>query len=109
MKPKLDHISPVWSRLFSPSLIVERGEGPYLYDVDGRRYLDFTCGIGVTNTGHAHPKVVKAIQDQAAQLIHGQANIVYHQPMIELVDELLKIVPSGLDTFFFSNSGAEIL
>jgi len=109
--PGLDHISPVWSRAFTPSIRVERGEGPYLFDVDGKRYLDFTCGIGVTNTGHAHPKVVKAIQDQAARLIHGQANIVYHQPMIDLVDELMTIMPagSGLDSFFFSNSGAEIV
>ena len=108
--PGLDHISPVWSRAFTPSIRVERGEGPYLFDVDGKRYLDFTCGIGVTNTGHAHPKVVKAIQDQAARLIHGQANIVYHQPMIDLVDELMTIMPDpGLDSFFFSNSGAEIV
>ena len=106
----LDHVSPVYSRLFTPSIVVERGEGSYLYDVNGRRYLDFTCGIGVTNTGHAHPKVVQAIQDQAARLIHGQANIVYHKPMIELVDELLTIMPdAGLDSFFFSNSGAEIV
>jgi len=108
--PGLEHISPVWSRAFTPSIVVERGEGPYLYDVNSNRYLDFTCGIGVTNTGHAHPKVVKAIQEQAAKLIHGQANIVYHQPMIELVDELLTIMPApDLDSFFFSNSGAEIV
>lgn len=103
----LTHISPIWSR--SATIIAERGEGAYIHTTDGRKLLDFTCGIGVTNTGHAHPKVVKAIQDQAAKLLHGQANIVYHQPMIELVDELLKIVSSKLDTFFFSNSGAEIL
>lgn len=108
--PGIDHISPVYSRAFTPSIVVERGEGSYLFDVNGRRYLDFTCGIGVTNTGHAHPKVVKAIQDQAAKLIHGQANIVYHQPMIELVDELMTVMPDpGLDSFFFSNSGAEIV
>ena len=108
--PGLDHISPVWSRAFTPSIVVERGEGPYLFDVNGQRYLDFTCGIGVTNTGHAHPKVVKAIQEQAVKLIHGQANIVYHKPMIELVDELMTIMPSpDLDSFFFSNSGAEIV
>lgn len=101
------HISPIWSR--SATIIAERGEGAYLYTHDGRRLLDFTCGIGVTNTGHAHPKVVKAIQEQAARLLHGQANIVYHRPMIELVDELLKIVPSHLDSFYFSNSGAEII
>lgn len=102
--PAIDHISPVWSRAFTPSLEVERGEGCYLYDINGKRYLDFTCGIGVTNTGHAHPKVVKAIQDQAAKLIHGQANIVYHKPLLDLVDELMTIMPgqSGLDSFFFT-------
>lgn len=103
----LDHITPVWGRIFS--VMVDHGQGAYLFDVEGKRYLDFTCGIGVTNTGHAHPRVVKAIQDQAAKLIHGQANIVYHKPMLELVDELLAIVPPTLDSFYFSNSGAEIV
>jgi 4-aminobutyrate aminotransferase len=103
----LDHISPIWSRSFS--VVVDHGEGSYLFDTDGKRYLDFTCGIGVTNTGHAHPRVVEAIQGQAAKLIHGQANIVYHKPMQDLVDELLTIVPQPLDSFFFSNSGAEIV
>jgi 4-aminobutyrate aminotransferase len=103
----LSHLSPVWSR--SATLIAERGEGAYIYSTDGQRYLDFTCGIGVTNTGHAHPRVVKAVQEQAAKLLHGQANIVYHQPMIRLAEELLTIMPAGLDSFFFSNSGAEII
>jgi len=101
----LSHLSPVWNR--SWTLLVERGEGPYLIDADGRRYLDFTCGIGVTNTGHAHPRVVKAIQEQAARLLHGQANIVVHTPMLDLAGELLGVVPAPLDTFFFTNSGAE--
>ncbi|MBI3361678.1 MAG: aminotransferase class III-fold pyridoxal phosphate-dependent enzyme [Chloroflexi bacterium] len=101
------HLSPVWSR--TATLVAERGEGAYLYTTDGKRYLDFTCGIGVTNTGHAHPRVVQAIQAQAAKLLHGQANIVYHKPMIQLAEELLTVVPSPLDTFFFSNSGAEIV
>ena len=106
-KNSLQHLSPVWGRSFS--VMVDHGEGPYLFDTEGRRFLDFTCGIGVTNTGHSHPRVVKAIQEQAAKLIHGQANIVYHKPMLELVDELLTIVPSPLDSFYFSNSGAEIV
>src|SRR6185503_5421416 len=106
----LSHISPIWPRAVGgATLIAERGEGAYLYTTDGRALLDFTCGIGVTNTGHAHPRVVKAIQEQAGKLLHGQANIVFHQPMIQLVDELLTIVPAPLDSFFFSNSGAEIL
>ena len=54
------HLSPVWLRIFD--LEVSHGEGVYLYGADGRRYLDFTSGIGVTNTGHCHPKVVAAIQ-----------------------------------------------
>jgi len=101
----VSHLSPVWGRIFN--VYVDHGEGAYLYDVDGKRYLDFTCGIGVTNTGHAHPRVVKAVQEQAAKLLHGQANIVIHQPMLRLVDELLTVVPAPLHSFFFSNSGAE--
>jgi 4-aminobutyrate aminotransferase len=107
--PDLSHISPVWGRAVPGALVVERGEGPYLFTSDGRRLLDFTRGIGVTNTGHSHPRVVKAIQDQAARLLHGQANIVYHQPLIQLTESLRQVLPASLDTFFFSNSGAEII
>ncbi|MCO5184009.1 MAG: aminotransferase class III-fold pyridoxal phosphate-dependent enzyme [Anaerolineae bacterium] len=101
----MSHISPVWSR--STSIVADYGEGIYLFDVDGNRYVDFTSGIGVTNTGHAHPKVVKAVQDQAAKILHAQANIVYHKPMIQLTEELSRLLPQRLDTYFFSNSGAE--
>ncbi len=104
-KYPFDHVSPVWSRY--SDMVVSHGAGSYLYDTDGNKYLDFTTGIGVTNTGHCHPKVVKAIQDQAAKLIHGQANIVMHEPMLGLIDRLKKIVHPSLDGFFFSNSGAE--
>lgn len=107
--PDLSHISPVWGRAVPGSLVVERGEGPYLYTTDGRRLLDFTSGIGVTNTGHSHPRVVKAIQEQAARLLHGQVNIVYHQPLLQLTESLRQVLPASLDTFFFANSGAEIL
>ncbi|MGQ0603519.1 MAG: aspartate aminotransferase family protein [Anaerolineales bacterium] len=89
-------------------LVAERGEGAYLYTVDGRKFLDFTCGIGVTNTGHAHPRIVQAIAEQAGKIIHSQANIAYHLPMLQLVEELLPIVPQPLSSFYFSNSGAEI-
>jgi 4-aminobutyrate aminotransferase len=101
----LPNISPVWNR--SNLIIPERGEGSYLYDVEGNRYLDFTCGIGVTNTGHCHPKVVEAIRKQAGLLLHGQINIMVHQPMLDLVRELKTVVPSWMDGFFFTNSGAE--
>ena len=86
---------------------VDHGIGSYLFDIHGNKYLDFTCGIGVTNTGHCHPRVVVAIQKQAALLIHGQANIVIHKPMLELVAELKSIVNPEIDGFFFTNSGAE--
>ena len=99
------HMSPVWYRY--SDINVERGEGAYIYDVNGRQYLDFTSGIGVTNTGHCHPKIVEAVQNQAAKLFHGQVNIVYHQPILDLIGELLQIAPPHLDSFFFSNSGAE--
>lgn len=105
--PSFPHISPAWARY--TNIIAERGEGTYIYAQDGRKYLDFTTGIGVTSTGHCHPKVVAAIQAQAAKLIHGQANIVMHKPMLELVEELRTIVHPSLDAFFFSNSGAEAI
>jgi 4-aminobutyrate aminotransferase len=99
------HMSPVWGRIFP--IEAERAEGSYIYAADGRKYLDFTCGIGVTNTGHCHPKVVEAIREQAGLFLHAQANIVVHQPMLRLIEELRTIVHPSIDGFFFSNSGAE--
>lgn len=101
------HMSPVWGRLFN--FVAERAEGSYIYTTDGKKLLDFTCGIGVTNTGHCHPKVVEAIREQAGLFLHAQANIVIHQPMLRLIEELRKIVPPSIDGFFFSNSGAEAI
>jgi 4-aminobutyrate aminotransferase len=106
-KDTLSYISPVWTR-YTP-IIAERGEGCYIYDQDGTAYLDFTSGIGVTNTGHCHPRVVEAIRQQAGSLIHGQVNIVFHKPLLALVEELRTIVPPSIDGFFFTNSGAEAL
>src|SRR5215210_1962288 len=99
------HMSPAWSRIFN--FVAERAEGSYIYTDDGRKLLDFTCGIGVTNTGHCHPRVVEAVREQAGLLLHGQANIVYHRPMLELVGALREVAHPALDSFFFSNSGAE--
>jgi 4-aminobutyrate aminotransferase len=103
----IEHLSPVWTHY--TDIIVDHAEGSYIYATDGRKILDFACGIGVTNTGHCHPKVVEAIRNQAGLLLHGQANLVIHKPMLELVEELRTIVPPELDGFFFSNSGAEAL
>lgn len=88
-------------------VLAARGEGVYLYDEDGRRYLDFTAGIGVTSTGHCHPKVVEAAQRQVATLIHGQYTTVMHRPLLDLVDRLGEVLPPGLDRLFFANSGSE--
>jgi 4-aminobutyrate aminotransferase len=101
------HMTPAWSRIFN--FVAERAEGSYIYTDDGRKLLDFTCGIGVTNTGHCHPKVVEAIREQAGKFIHAQANIVIHKPMLQLIEELRQIVPPSIDSFFFANSGAEAL
>ncbi|HLA86842.1 MAG TPA: aminotransferase class III-fold pyridoxal phosphate-dependent enzyme [Anaerolineales bacterium] len=101
------HITPAWSHIFN--FVADRAEGSYIYTDDGRKLLDFTSGIGVTNTGHCHPKVVEAIREQAGLFLHAQANIVVHKPMLQLVEELRKIVPPSIDSFFFANSGAEAL
>jgi 4-aminobutyrate aminotransferase len=89
------------------AIVAERAEGAMVYGRDGNEYLDFTSGIGVTNTGHCHPQVVQAVQEQAAKLLHGQANIIFHPPLLELAEALAPIMPQSLDSFFFSNSGAE--
>ncbi|MCC6802961.1 MAG: aminotransferase class III-fold pyridoxal phosphate-dependent enzyme [Anaerolineae bacterium] len=101
----LYHLSPVWTHLTTVQPV--RGEGIYLYDAAGTRYTDFTSGIGVTNTGHAHPRVVAGIQAQVANLIHGQINIVISPAVIELSHALDAITPASIDCFFFANSGAE--
>jgi 4-aminobutyrate aminotransferase len=101
------HMTPAWSRIFN--FVADHAQGSYIYTDDGKKLLDFTSGIGVTNTGHCHPKVVEAIREQAGLFLHAQANIVIHKPMLQLIEELRKIVPPSIDSFFFANSGAEAL
>ncbi len=84
-----------------------RGEGVHLYDTDGRRHLDFTAGIGVTSTGHCHPRVVAAAQEQVGTLIHGQCTTVMHQPLLKLTERMGDVLPAGIDRVFFLNSGSE--
>jgi len=98
-------LSSVWSHL--TNIQVVRGEGIYLYDAEGNQYIDFTSGIGVTNTGHAHPKVVKAIQEQAANLIFAQMNVAIPKPVLELVETLNEVTPRTINQFFLANGGAE--
>ena len=98
-------LSPVWTHL--TDVHPARAEGIYIYDADDNKYIDFTSGIGVTNTGHCHPKVVQAVQDQAASMIFSQMNITIHPKAIELAEKLNAVTPEKIDRFFFSNSGAE--
>lgn len=105
MRNALDLLSSVWTHLTYVQPV--RGEGVYLYDADGVRCMDFTSGIGVTNTGHAHPRVVQAIQEQAGALIFGQMNIVITPAVLRLAQKLDEVTPPSIEQFFFSNSGAE--
>ncbi|SEF97503.1 4-aminobutyrate aminotransferase [Saccharopolyspora kobensis] len=98
LSPALKQATPV---------LAARGEGIYLYDEQDRRYLDFTAGIGVTSTGHCHPRVVEAAQRQVATLIHGQYTTVMHRPLLELTERLGEVLPEGLDRLFYVNSGSE--
>ncbi len=100
-------ISPLLQR--SSEVRAVRGDGVYLFDADDRRYLDFTAGIGVTSTGHCHPRVVEAIQRQAAQLIHGQYTTVLHPRLGELTTRLGALTPAGLDCFFYASAGTEAI
>ncbi len=81
-----------------------RGEGATLYDADGKAYLDFLGGIAVNGLGHCHPRIVHAIQEQAATLIHT-SNLYYTVPQARLAKKLIEI--SGFERVFFCNSGAE--
>ncbi|GHC73374.1 aspartate aminotransferase family protein [Nocardiopsis terrae] len=98
LSPALKQATPV---------VAARGEGVHIYDEDGRRFLDFTAGIGVTSTGHCHPKVVAAAQEQVATLIHGQYTTVMHRPLLRLTERLGEVLPEGLDRLFYVNSGSE--
>lgn len=98
-------LSPILKQ--ATPVVVDRAEGCWIHGTDGRDYLDFTTGIGVTSTGHCHPKVVAAAQQQVGQVIHAQYTTVMHKPLLELIDKLGGVLPSQLDSLFFANSGSE--
>jgi len=99
------NLSDVWFR--TTDLEVVSGSGSTVRTADGVEYLDFTAGIAVASTGHSHPRVVDAIREQAGQIMHAQANC-YRSPLPEqLATRLAQITPTSIDTFFFTNSGAE--
>ena len=87
-------------------VVLSRGKGVFLFATDGKRYLDFVSGLGVNALGHAHPRIVKAIRDQAAKLVHV-SNLYYHEYQGPLAEKLCKL--SGLDRAFFQNSGTEAI
>ena len=87
-------------------VVLDRGKGVFLYDVDGKKYLDFVSGLGVNALGHAHPRIVKTIRDQAAKLLHV-SNLYYHEYQGPLAQKLCSL--SGLDRAFFQNSGTEAI
>jgi len=88
---------------------VERGEGSWLLTPEGRRILDLTCGIAVTPVGHAHPKVVAAVTDQASRLMHISAGVAKYESNVALAEALVRVTPPGLDTVMFVNSGSEAI
>jgi len=99
-------ISPSYTRSYP--LVVKRGRGCRVEDVDGNEFLDFAAGIAVTSTGHCHPEVVEAIQKQAAELIHISGTDFYNEPLTQLAEKLSAIAPMrGPHRVFYGNSGAE--
>src|SRR5207248_1821395 len=100
------YVSPSYTRVYP--LVVERGSGAVIQDVDGNLFLDCTAGIAVASTGHCHPQVVAAIKDQADKLLHMSGTDFYYQPQIDLAERLGQLGP-GRRRVFFTNSGAEAL
>ncbi len=90
-------------------LKIERGEGSWLYTDEGRRILDLTCGIAVMAVGHSHPRVVAAIERQARSLLHISTGVAKYESNVAYAEALSAVTPRGLDTVFFSNSGAEAI
>jgi 4-aminobutyrate aminotransferase len=89
-------------------LVVDRGEGSWIYDVDGNRYLDFMAGIAVNSTGHSHPKVVQAIKDAADKFLHICGTDFYYQNFADVIEKLAGYVPAmGPKKVFLTNSGTE--
>ncbi len=100
------YISPSYTRSYP--MVAKRGRGARVWDVDGNEFVDFATGIAVTSTGHCHPEVVKAIQDQAAELIHMSGTDFYYENMITLAERLSAVAPMpGPHKFYYGNSGAE--
>src|SRR5262245_15418000 len=102
------YISPSYARSYP--LVAHSASGAIVEDVDGNRFLDFSAGIAVCSTGHCHPDVVRAIQEQAATLIHMSGTDFYYEQMPKLAQKLESLMPDGKSwRCFFGNSGAEAI
>jgi 4-aminobutyrate aminotransferase len=105
-----DHaiLSPSYTRCYP--LVIERGEGAIVQDVDGNRFLDFNAGIAVVATGHSHPQVVRAVQKQAAEFLHMSGTDFYYEGMVQLAEKLAALTPGNVPRrVYFGNSGAEAI
>lgn len=101
-------LSPSYTRSYP--LVAARGEGAIVEDVDGNRFLDLNAGIAVVATGHCHPRVVKAIQEQAARLVHMSGTDFYYENMVALAEKLAALAPGGVPRrVYYGNSGAEAI
>lgn len=108
---RLEQIADLEKRFLLPTynrypVAFERGKGVFLFDFEGRKYLDFVAGLGVNALGHAHPRIVKTIREQASRVIH-LSNLYYNEYQGRLAERLCQL--SGLDRVFFSNSGTEAM
>jgi predicted acetylornithine/succinylornithine family transaminase len=111
--PRLDQIADLEKRFLLPTynrypVGFERGKGVFLYDFEGKKYLDFVAGLGVNALGYAHPRIVKAIREQAARVIH-LSNLYYNEYQGQLAERLCQLSGSNFDRAFFSNSGTEAM
>jgi 4-aminobutyrate aminotransferase len=106
IKADKELISPSYSRPYEA--VIDRGQGAWLWDIDGKKYLDFTAGIAVAGVGHSNPEVVNAIKTQADRILHNAGTDFYNKPIVDLAGELVKITPGRFPKkIFFTNSGTE--
>jgi 4-aminobutyrate aminotransferase len=100
------YTAPAYGRVYP--LVVERAQGMVVEDVDGNLFLDFMAGIAVASTGHSHPRVVRAIEEQARKFLHICGSDYYYEPMADLAEKLSRLTPgAGAKKVFFTNSGTE--
>jgi 4-aminobutyrate aminotransferase/(S)-3-amino-2-methylpropionate transaminase len=106
IKKKKEYIMPCLNHFYQEPMQLVKGEGQYLYDHTGKKYLDFFAGVSVINCGHCHPEITERICQQVKELQHV-CNIYLTQPMLELAEKLATITPGRIQKSFFCNSGTE--